>query len=75
MCKISGSRLGFPMRFSFQIKLYWSLRTPLILVNVCNELFDGEDEFLIEREPEENATTKGIVRRLASTMLGGIDGT
>ena len=44
-------------------------------MNVCNELFDGKDEFLIEREPEENATTKGIVRRSASTMLGGIDGT
>ena len=59
MCKISGSRLGFPMRFSFQIELYWSLRTPLSLVNVCNELFDGEEDFLTEREPEETTTIKG----------------
>ena len=62
------------MRFSFQIELYWSLRTPLSLVNVCNELFDGEDEFLTEREPEETTTIKGTLRWSTVTMLGGIDG-
>ena len=38
------------------------------------ELFDGEDEFLTEREPEETTTIKGTLRWSTVTILGGIDG-
>ena len=38
------------------------------------ELFDGEDEFLTEREPEETTTIKGMLRWSTVTILGGIDG-
>ena len=60
---------------SFELIVVRILRYEIEVNHVCNELFDGENEFLTEREPEEIMTIKGTLRWSTSTMLGGIDGT